>query len=105
FCARAGIFALLVEFFEVRLGGKSMLNNLLSNPVTRTFFALVFAIVAVLGSFFTYVTAPEDFGNTSVQFDVDSIYYFADSWKVAYDYAEITFFSGTLVIPAYHHGR
>jgi len=82
-----------------------MLNNLLSNPVTRTFFALVFAIVAVLGSFFTYVTAPEDFGNTSVQFDVDSIYYFADSWKVAYDYAEITFFSGTLVIPAYHHGR
>lgn len=82
-----------------------MLKNLLSNPVTRTFFALVIAIVAVLGSFFIYVTAPDDFGNTSVLFDLDTIYYFADSWSVAYDYAEITFFSGTLVIPGYHRGR
>lgn len=82
-----------------------MFKNLLSNPVTRTFFALMIAVMAVLGAFFTYVTAPEVFGNTSVQFDVDTIYYFADSWSVAYDYAEITFSPGTLVVPGYHHGR
>ena len=71
-----------------------MFKKLLSNPVTRTFVALMIAVVAVLGVFFTYVTAPEVFGNTSVQFDIDTVYYFADSWSVAYDYAEITFSPG-----------
>lgn len=82
-----------------------MLKTLFSNPVTRTFIALIIAVISVLGAFFTYVTAPEDFGNTSVHFDIDTIYYFADDWSVAYDYAKISFFPGTLVIPAYHQGR
>jgi len=82
-----------------------MLKTLFSNPVTRTFFALIIAVISVLGAFFTYVTAPEDFGNTSVQFHTDIIYYFADDWSVAYDYATIRFSPGTLVIPGYHQGR
>ena len=82
-----------------------MLKTLFSNPVTRTFIALIIAVISVLGAFFTYVTAPKDFGNTSVQFDIDTVYYFADDWSVAYDYAKISFSPGTLVIPGYHQGR
>lgn len=82
-----------------------MLRNLLSNPVTRTFITLVIALAAVLGAFFTYITAPNDFGNADVKFDTDIICYFADDWSVAYDYATISFSPGTLVVPAYNQGR
>lgn len=82
-----------------------MLKSLYNNPVTRTFFALVIAVAAVLGAFLTYVTAPESFGKTDIQFETDTIFYFADDWSLAYDYLEFKFSSGTLVIPAYHQGR
>lgn len=82
-----------------------MLKNLFSNPVTRTFITMTIALVAVLGAFFTFVTAPETFGSAGIKFDVDKVWYFADSWSVAYDYAKISFSPGTLVIPSYHQGR
>lgn len=82
-----------------------MLKTLVSNPVSRIFLALIIAVVAALGTFLIYVTAPASFGQTDVQFATDAIYYFADDWSLAYDYLELRFYSGTLVIPAYHHGR
>lgn len=82
-----------------------MLKNLFANPVTRTFIALLISVLAVLGAFLTYVTSPESFGKTDIKFDTDTIYYFADDWSLAYDYLDFAFFSGTLVIPAYHQGR
>lgn len=82
-----------------------MLKTLFSNPITRTFIALIIAIMAVLGAFFTYVTAPESFGKTDIKFTTETIYYFADDWSLAYDYLDFKFASGTLVIPAYYQGR
>jgi|GEM_PF-1288931 len=82
-----------------------MLKTLLSNPVSRTFIALIIAVLAVLGAFLTYVTAPESFGETAIRFETDTIYYFADDWSLAYDYLEFDFPPGTLVIPGYHQGR
>lgn len=82
-----------------------MLKNLFSNPVTRTFIAMLIAMLGVLGAFFTYVTAPAVFGNANVRFDIEQICYLADDWSVAYDYATIAFSPGTLVIPGYHRGR
>lgn len=82
-----------------------MLKTLLSNPVTRTFIALLVSVAAVLGAFLTYITAPEHFGKTAVQFEIDTIYYLAENWSLAYDYMDFKFLPGTLVIPAYHQGR
>lgn len=82
-----------------------MLKNLFSNPVTRTFIALVITLLFVIGAFFIYVTAPEDFGHAGLRFSTDTIYYFADNWQVAYDYAKISFSPGTLVIPGYYRGQ
>ena len=82
-----------------------MLKTLLSNPVSRTFIALLIAIAAVLGAFMTYVTAPDSFGETDIRFDNDTVFYFADDWSLAYDYLEFQFAPGTLVVPGYHHGR
>lgn len=82
-----------------------MLKTLFANPVTRTFIALLISVLAVLGAFLTYVTAPESFGKTDIKFATDTIYYFADDWSLAYDYLAFSFYSGTLVIPAYHQGR
>jgi membrane protease YdiL (CAAX protease family) len=82
-----------------------MLKTLLSNPVSRTFLALLFAVTAVLGAFLTYVTSPESFGEPNIQLQSDTIYYLADSWSLAYDYLEFKFSPGTLVVPGYHHGQ
>ena len=82
-----------------------MLKTLFANPVTRTFIALILSVLAALGAFLTYVTAPEGFGKTDIQFSTDTIYSFADNWSLAYDYLDIKLFSGTLVIPAYYQGR
>jgi len=82
-----------------------MLKSLLTNSVSRTFIALILAVTAVLGAFLTYVTAPESFGKPDIHFDTGTIYYFADDWRLAYDYLEFKFFPGTLVVPGYHHGQ
>lgn len=82
-----------------------MLKTLFSNPITRTFIALILAVLAALGAFLTYVTAPDSFGKTDIRFSTDSLYFFADDWSLAYDYLDFTLFSGTLVVPAYYQGR
>jgi membrane protease YdiL (CAAX protease family) len=82
-----------------------MLKNLLSNPVSRTFIALMIAVAAVLGAFLTYVTAPVSFGETDIRFDNDTVFYFADDWSLAYDFMQFEFAPGTLVVPGYHRGR
>lgn len=82
-----------------------MLKTLFNNPVSRTFIALVLSVAAVLGAFLIYVTAPENFGETDIRFDFDTVYFFADDWSLAYDYLEFEFAPGTLVVPGYHHGR
>lgn len=82
-----------------------MLKTLLSNPVTRIFIALIISVAAVLGAFMSYITAPDSFGKTAVQFDTDTVYYIADEWNLGYDYLKFKFYPGTLVIPGYHQGR
>lgn len=82
-----------------------MLKNLFSNPVTRTFIALVITLLFVIGAFFIYITAPENFGHAGLKFSTDTVYYFADNWQIAYDYAKISFSPGTLVIPGYYRGQ
>lgn len=82
-----------------------MLKTLLSNPVTRIFIALIISVAAVLGAFMSYISAPDSFGKTAVQFDTDTVYYIADEWNLGYDYLKFKFYPGTLVIPGYHQGR
>lgn len=82
-----------------------MLKNLFSNPVTRTFIALVVTLIFISGAFFLYITGPDNFGHTSLSFATDTVYYFADHWQVAYDYATVKFSPGTLVIPGYYRGQ
>lgn len=81
------------------------MKAVLDNPVSGTFIALLVALLAVMGAFGLYVTSPDSYGEPCFSVEPESIYYFGDYWLMAYDFLEISFAPGTLVVPGYHNGR
>ncbi len=82
-----------------------MFKSIFDNPVSGSIAGLMIALLAVMAAFGLYVSSPESFGETGFFVEPEGIYYLADSWTMNYDYLEISFSPGTLIVPGYNHGR